>query len=52
MRLAALTFPNYPVPLGVYYQKSRDLFTLKEDVDKTVDDLPGLFRSKASWQQS
>ena len=52
MRLAALTFPSYPVPLGVYYQKSRDLFALKEEVDKTVDDLPALFRSKASWQQS
>lgn len=52
MRLAALTFPSYPVPLGVYYQKSRDLFALKEEINKKVDDLPALFRSKASWQQS
>ncbi|MFT4060362.1 MAG: 2-oxoacid:ferredoxin oxidoreductase subunit beta [Legionella sp.] len=52
MRLARLTFPSYPVPLGVYYQKSRDLFALSQEVNKTVNDLPGLYRAKASWQQS
>ncbi|MGC1181668.1 2-oxoacid:ferredoxin oxidoreductase subunit beta [Legionella sp.] len=52
IRLAALAFPEHPVPLGVYYQKSRDLFTLPQKVNKTIDDLPGLFRAKASWQQS
>jgi 2-oxoglutarate ferredoxin oxidoreductase subunit beta len=52
LRLATLSFPEHPVPLGVYYQKSRDLFTLNQEVNKTVHDLPGLYRAKASWQQS
>lgn len=52
MRLARLSFPAYPVPLGVYYQKPRELFTLRQEVNKSVSDLPALFRAKASWQQS
>ncbi len=52
MRLASLSFPNHPVPLGVYYQKTRDQFTLQQKVNKTVEDLPELFRAKASWKQS
>ncbi|MBL7479809.1 2-oxoacid:ferredoxin oxidoreductase subunit beta [Legionella bononiensis] len=52
MRLARLTFPAYPVPLGVYYQQSRDLFTLPQEIKKSVNDLPALYRAKASWQQS
>lgn len=52
MRLAALTFPEHPVPLGIYYQYSRDIFTLSQKVSKTVADLPELFRAKASWQQN
>lgn len=51
MRLATLSFPTHPVPLGVYYQKSRDLFRFQQEVNKTIDDLPELFRAKASWQQ-
>ena len=51
MRLTQLTFPEYPVPLGVYYQKPREVFTLPCGMKKTVDDLPGLFRARASWQQ-
>lgn len=51
MRLASLTSPEYPVPLGVYYKKSRDTFKLTCEFKKTVADLPALFRSKASWSQ-
>lgn len=51
-RLASLSFPDYPVPLGVYYQKTRDKFSLQQEVNKTVEDLPELFRAKASWKQS
>jgi 2-oxoglutarate ferredoxin oxidoreductase subunit beta len=51
MRLASLSFPEHPVPLGVYYKKTREVFTLNQEVKKTVDDLPALFRSKASWKQ-
>lgn len=50
MRLARLSFPDYPVPLGVYYQKNRELFTLQQEVKKSMSDLPALFRAKASWQ--
>lgn len=51
MRLAQLRFPAFPVPLGVYYQKPREIFSLQQQVSKSVADLPALFRSKASWQQ-
>jgi len=51
MRLARLSFPEHPVPLGIYYQKTRELFTLPQEVKKTVDDLQELYRAKASWQQ-
>jgi 2-oxoglutarate/2-oxoacid ferredoxin oxidoreductase subunit beta len=50
MRIASLTFPAYPVPLGVYYQKPRAPFTLQQHVKKTVEDLPALYQAKASWQ--
>ena len=52
MRLAQLKFPDYPVPVGVYYQEAREIFELSPDIKKTTADLPALFRSKASWQQS
>ena len=52
MRLATLRFPDFPVPLGVYYQKPRAMFNLTGKVNKTVADLPALFRAKASWQQA
>lgn len=52
MRLAKLSFPENPVPLGVYYQKPREVFTLQQDVKKTIEDLPALYRAKASWKQA
>jgi len=51
MRLASLTFPEFPVPLGIYYQKSRDVFTFTQEVKKSKNDLAALYRAKASWQQ-
>ncbi len=51
MRLTQLTFPDYPVPLGIYYQKARETFTLPWTFKKTTADLPELYRAKASWQQ-
>jgi 2-oxoglutarate/2-oxoacid ferredoxin oxidoreductase subunit beta len=50
VRLARLSFPEFPVPLGVYYQNPRETFTLNKPVKKSLDDLPALFRAKASWQ--
>lgn len=52
MRLAQLSFPSYPVPLGIYYQKPRELFVLQQQVKKSLVDLPSLYRSRASWQQT
>ncbi len=51
MRLASLSFPEFPVPLGIYYQKSREIFNLTGEVTKSVKDLPHLFRAKATWKQ-
>ncbi|MDI1351244.1 MAG: 2-oxoacid:ferredoxin oxidoreductase subunit beta [bacterium] len=51
MRLAQLSFPAHPVPLGVYYQQERPILTMPQEVKKSVNDLPALFRAKASWQQ-
>jgi 2-oxoglutarate ferredoxin oxidoreductase subunit beta len=50
--LARLKFPEHPVPLGIYYQNERPLFALEQNVKKTTEDLPALFRAKASWQQA
>ncbi|MBN9231830.1 MAG: 2-oxoacid:ferredoxin oxidoreductase subunit beta [Legionella sp. 40-6] len=52
MNLARLTFPDYPVPLGVYYQQQRPQLSLDHPIKKTEGDLAELFRAKASWQQS
>lgn len=50
MHLAALSFPENPVPLGVYYHETRPVFSLSAPVEqKTVDDLRLLYRSKTSW---
>ncbi|CEG56463.1 2-oxoacid:ferredoxin oxidoreductase subunit beta [Legionella fallonii] len=51
IRLARLSFPDYPVPLGVYYQKLRELFTFQQEVKKSKTDLSALYRAKASWKQ-
>jgi 2-oxoglutarate ferredoxin oxidoreductase subunit beta len=51
MRLARLNFPDFPVPLGVYYQSEREVFSLSKPAKKTRADLPALFRARASWRQ-
>lgn len=52
MRLASLRFPEYPVPLGVFYQKEASSFSLRGDVNKGEADLEALFREKASWSEA
>jgi len=52
MRLSRLSFPAFPVPLGVYYQQHREKFVLSQEIKKSIDDLPALFRAKASWKRS
>lgn len=51
IRLASLTHPEYPVPLGVYYQKARALFDLSAVHNKSMADLDILYRARDSWQQ-
>jgi len=51
MGLASLTFPAFPVPLGIYYQKEREVFNLTGTVNKSLDDLSALYKGKSSWQQ-
>lgn len=50
MRLAQLRCPEFPVPLGVYYQKAREQFTFSQPIKKSTADLEMLFRAKASWE--
>jgi 2-oxoglutarate/2-oxoacid ferredoxin oxidoreductase subunit beta len=48
MRLSQLSFPEFPVPVGVYYQSSRPVYQFSNKVKKERSDLLDLFRSKAS----
>lgn len=52
MRLAKLTHPEFPVPLGIYYQHTRDLYSLSQPMRKNKQDLATLYRARASWEQS
>lgn len=49
IQLTRLTFPEHPVPLGVYYQESRPVFKFNMNQDKKRADLSALYSSKASW---
>lgn len=49
MRLMQLTFPQDPVPVGVYYQVERDVFKLSGQRKSDKQDLEKLYRAKASW---
>ena len=54
MRLARLCFPEHPVPLGVYYQEKRGVYSLTESnqhIQKSSEDLQALYSSRASWRQ-
>lgn len=52
MRLANIHYPEYPVPLGVYYQDQRDVFSIHHPISKTKKDLSSLYRDRASWQSA
>lgn len=52
MRLSRLAFPDYPVPLGVYYQQERAMFSLFQGKSKKTErDLLKLYRNRSSWKQ-
>ncbi|MCE3044863.1 2-oxoacid:ferredoxin oxidoreductase subunit beta [Legionella sp. 16cNR16C] len=51
MRLAQIHYPDYPVPLGVYYQQPRQCYQFDKPITKTKADVEHLFRAKASWSQ-
>lgn len=52
MRLANLTAPEFPVPLGVYYQQPRAVYQLSRTIKKSAADLSALYRSRANWQHN
>ncbi|OGV26594.1 MAG: 2-oxoacid:ferredoxin oxidoreductase subunit beta [Legionellales bacterium RIFCSPHIGHO2_12_FULL_37_14] len=49
MLLARLRFPQFPIPLGIYYQVNRTSFALEHELKKSASDLTALYRAKASW---
>jgi 2-oxoglutarate ferredoxin oxidoreductase subunit beta len=51
MQLAGAQYPELPVPLGIFYQKARPIYTLYEPVQKTKADLQALFTAKACWTE-
>jgi 2-oxoglutarate ferredoxin oxidoreductase subunit beta len=51
MRLAKLNYPAFPVPLGIYYQHSRDVLILPHERKKTTADLRKMYQAKAAWTQ-
>ncbi|MDF1758261.1 MAG: 2-oxoacid:ferredoxin oxidoreductase subunit beta [Legionellaceae bacterium] len=52
IRLGNLVPPEFPVPLGVYYQKKRPIFDLTTEITKNKQDLANLFRSKSIFKQT
>ncbi|MFC3908446.1 2-oxoacid:ferredoxin oxidoreductase subunit beta [Legionella dresdenensis] len=50
MRLARLNYPDFPVPLGVYYQQEKEIYNLDRPTTKAGSDVEQLFRARASWQ--
>lgn len=50
MSLSQLSFPEYPVPIGVYYQAQKPVFFESQGIQKESHDLAALYRSKASWE--
>lgn len=51
-RLSVLQFPDFPVPLGVYYKNTRNSYMLPETIDKSLEDLNTLYKQGAYWQHS
>lgn len=51
-RLSQLTYPAFPVPLGIYYCQERPVYSLDKPIKKTMVDLKDLYRQNASWIQS
>jgi len=51
MRLARISYPDFPVPLGVYYQQQREIYTFSTAIQKSKSDVEDLFKARASWKQ-
>ena len=51
MRLARLSFPEFPVPVGVYYQKNLPVSEPSSHQKGSIQSLNQFYRSKAYWQQ-
>lgn len=51
MRLARLTFPDFPVPVGVFYKEQMPIYTLNNHQPADMDKLKELYRKGAYWQK-
>tara|TARA_Y100000588_G_C14216676_1_gene909138 strand:- start:1069 stop:2037 length:969 start_codon:yes stop_codon:yes gene_type:complete len=51
MRLAQLSFPDFPVPVGIYYQNEKVFNQARPPQKATKDCLNQLYRSKANWKK-
>lgn len=50
MQLAKLTFPDFPVPVGVYYQVQQPVFSTPRQLAGSEQALADFYRAKACWQ--
>lgn len=49
MQLARLSYPEYPVPIGVFYKEERPVMDLNHQTDFAGKDLQALYRKGACW---
>lgn len=47
MRLATLHFPDFPVPIGIYYQVNRPSASFPHQLEKTEADLTALYKTRS-----
>ncbi len=50
MALSQLSFPQFPVPIGIFYQEDKEIYKLNGSCQKSTEDLSLLYRSRANWQ--
>jgi 2-oxoglutarate ferredoxin oxidoreductase subunit beta len=49
MRLARLNFPEFPVPVGVFYQTDKGIYSFPEHSPASIEKLEQLYRKGAYW---
>ena len=51
-QLARLEFPEFPVPVGVFYQESAREYSMPKLQTSTTEDLVNLYKKGACWSRS